>query len=97
MATQDNYSEDDLYDQNPNDSGEAPDKDETDKEPAGEPFLAPKASFKGDLSPGTVHRVRIEAAHDSELELVCLGEEKSEEENEPQPAAAADESASLYE
>lgn len=51
-----------------------------DGEDYGEPFLAPKSAFKGDLSPGTIHRVRIEASHDSELELVCLGEAKPESE-----------------
>lgn len=74
---EDNYGAD-LYDQDPAES----DAEQPNKEPAGEPFLAPKASFKGDLSPGTIHRVRIEASHGEELELVCLGSESQEEESE---------------
>jgi len=88
-------TDDDLYDNYDADPREGqPAKD--DKEDVGESFLAPKASFKGDLSPGTVHRVRIEASHNEELELVCLGEDKAE----PAPTAdegQPDESASLYE
>jgi hypothetical protein len=73
---------DDMYDNYDADPREGePEKDNT--EDVGEPFLAPKSSFKGDLSPGTVHRVRIEASHDEELELVCLGEET---ETAPEPA-----------
>jgi hypothetical protein len=92
----DSYDEP-MTDQDPREnSGEdQTDKDET--ENVGEAFLAPKASFKGNLSPGTVHRVRIEAAHDSELELVCLGEDKAEEAGEMEPAAASDETSGLYE
>jgi hypothetical protein len=70
-----------------NEDGADTEKDDT--EDVGEPFLAPKASFKGDLSPGTVHRVRIESAHDSELELVCLGEDKGA--SEPATAPTSDE------
>lgn len=83
--------EDDLYDNYDQDPAAPEEKSED----VGEPFLAPKASFKGDLSPGTIHRVRIEASHDEELELVCLGESKPDEE-EPEPMAE-DENASLYE
>ena len=91
MAPQDNSNDlYDNYDQNPNeDSGE----DSEDKENVGEPFLAPKASFKGDLSPGTIHRVRIEESHDSELTLVCLGP-KAEEQTETMPEEPTNE---LYE
>ena len=64
-------------------------------EDVGEPFLAPKASFKGDLAPGTIHRVRIEASQDEELTLVCLGPEAGE----PEEAASAPvgEESELYE
>lgn len=81
----------DLYDQNPAES----DTDQPEREPAGEPFLAPKASFKGDLSPGTIHRVRIEASHGEELELVCLGTEVQEEQDESEQPDS--EIQSLYE
>lgn len=75
MSDDDMY---DNYDQNPNeDSG----KSSKEKEDDGyETFLAPKSAFKGDLSPGTVHRVRIERALDTELELKCLGVGKDEPE-----------------
>jgi len=80
---------DDLYDQDPRE-GEPTEKDDT--EDVGEAFLAPKSAFKGDLSPGTIHRVRIEASHSEELELVCLGESK-----EAEPERMPDENAALYE
>lgn len=74
MSQDDPYEEN--FDQNPrDDSG-----DEKESEDYGESFLAPKSAFKGDLSPGTVHRVRIERALDEELELKCLGVSKDEPE-----------------
>lgn len=92
--------ETDMYDEDldspiaaPGGNEGEPEKDDT--EDVGEPFLAPKSAFKGDLSPGTIHRVRIEESHDSELQLVCLGEDKAAE---PEPAQEpADENAALYE
>ena len=76
---------DDMYDEPPTDQDPregAPPKDEG--EDVGEPFLAPKSAFRGDLSPGTIHRVRVEESHDTELTLVCVGEDKAEPEAAPQ-------------
>ena len=85
---------DDMYDNYDADPSEGePAKDDT--EDVGAPFLVPKASFKGDLSPGTIHRVRIEESHDSELTVVCLGE-SNEPEAAPEPMPK-DENAALYE
>jgi len=86
----DDYYDSDLDQENA--FRDEPDSDKDDTENVGEPFLAPKASFKGDLSPGTVHRVRIEEAHDSELTLVCLGPDahKSDETQEAEPDSMYD-------
>ncbi len=72
----------DYYDEELDQEGNmaAADKE---KEDAGyESFLAPKSAFKGDISPGTVHRVKIERALDEELQLRCLGVSKDEPESE---------------
>jgi hypothetical protein len=80
----------DSYDQNPNESS-----DQTDKENGGyESFLAPKSAFKGDISPGTVHRVKIERALDEELQLRCIEGEKDEPERKDNPQE--EESESMY-
>lgn len=76
--------EDDLYDeydQNPND-GAGDEKDDSDY---GEPFLAPKSAFAGkNLEVGAVHKVRVEATHDSEVELRCIKSDKEESVSEPE-------------
>ncbi len=82
----------DNYDQNPaGENPRAPGADTTDKEDGGayESFLAPKSAFKGDISPGTVHRVRIERALDTELELKCIEgtEDEAETTDNPQEEA----------
>jgi len=75
---------DDMYDNYDADPSEGePAKDDT--EDVGAPFLVPKASFKGDLSPGTIHRVRIEESHDSELTCVVVGPDAKKQTNEPPP------------
>lgn len=56
-----------------------------------ESFLAPKSAFKGDISPGTIHRVRIERALDEELELKCIEGTKDEPENEDNTQEESDE------
>jgi hypothetical protein len=72
-------SDDDLYDQDPREASNESSSKEKDDE-GYETFLAPKSAFKGDISVGTVHRVRIERALDEELELKCLGVGKDEPE-----------------
>ena len=74
----DSMSDDDMYDQDPRSGSDTSSKE--DDEGDYESFLAPKSAFKGDISPGTVHRVRIERALDEELELKCLGVGKDEPE-----------------
>lgn len=84
--------EDDLYDenfdQNPNDGAGDEGKDED----YGETFLAPKSAFAGkNLEVGAVHKVRVEATHDSEVELRCIKSEEREE------AVSEPETSELYE
>ncbi len=79
-----------MTDQDPRSASEnprSPGEDTTDTEDGGayESFLAPKSAFKGDISPGTVHKVRIERALDTELELKCIeGGDEAETTDNPQ-------------
>lgn len=86
-----NEMEDDLYDQDPREnSGES--KEES--EDYGETFLAPKSAFAGkNLEVGAVHKVRVEATHDQEVELRCI---KSDSDNDEEPEMV-EESEELYE
>lgn len=65
--------------------------DKAEKDSEYESFLAPKSAFKGDISPGTIHRVKIERALDSELQLRCLGVSKDEPESDDNSAEESDE------
>lgn len=74
MPEDDPYDED--LDQNPNENS----GDEKESENYGETFLAPKSAFAGkDLEVGAVHKVRVEATHDSEVELRCVKSDEREE------------------
>lgn len=74
-------TEEDLYDQDPRE-----DTDEKESEDYGETFLAPKSAFAGkNLEVGSVHKVRVEAMHDSEVELRCIkSEDKEKTVSEPE-------------
>lgn len=92
MANQDDYYDNDMG-ENPRSVAE--DGGAKEKEDTGyETFLAPKSAFKGDISPGTIHRVKIERALDEELEIRCLGVSKDEPETEDNPQE--EESESMY-
>lgn len=83
----------DLYDEPMTDQDPRENSSESEEDgDYSQTFLAPKAAFKGDVSPGTVHRVRIEASHDEELELVCLGTESEKNDSD-----MSEESNPLYE
>ena len=83
--------EEDLFDQDPRESDDASDaKEDGDY---GETFLAPKSAFAGkNLEVGAVHKVRVEATHDSEVELRCIKSKSDSDESE-----MAKESNPLYE
>lgn len=83
-----------LYDEPELDQEGNMQADDEEKEDYGESFLAPKSAFKGDLSPGTIHRVRIEASHDEELELRCLG---AESKGEPEAEGTPEQPDEMYE
>jgi len=89
---------DDLYDQNPADDSGQSDKtstDQTDTEDAGEPFLVPKSAFPENVQAGSTHTVRVDRILDTEIQVVCVGEDKSKTKPEATPAAA-DESSGMY-
>lgn len=89
MANPENYYDEDL-DQDPRESEGA--GDEGKDEDYGETFLAPKSAFAGkNLEVGAVHKVRVEATHDSEIELRCIKSEEREE------AVSEPETSELYE
>lgn len=80
-----------YYDEDLDQPIAAPDNTDN-KDDYGESFLAPKSAFAGkNLEVGAIHKVRIEAMHDSELELRCI---KSNGRDEPEMAEESDE---LYE
>ena len=63
------YYDEPMTDQDPRESDDSSDKEES----GYETFLAPKSAFAGkDIGVGDVHRVRIERVLDDELELRCL-------------------------
>ena len=71
----------DLYDEPMTDQDPRENSSESEEDgDYGQTFLAPKAAFAGkNLEVGAVHKVRVEATHDSEVELRCIKSDAKEE------------------